>query len=228
MAIDGVDGAGKTHFADALAQILGARGHRVLRASTDDFHHPRAHRHALGRTPDSVWSRHFDYRAMRTVLLDPWLAGPGSAYQRAAHDVATDQAVVAPTEVVPAAGVLLVDGVFVQRAELVNAWDFVVFLEVPFDVSVARMALRDGTVDDADHPDQRRYVEAQRTYFAECDPQGSADVVVDNSDLARPTMAPSFEAPAGWAVHGEELTREVRLPTSAVATALVINRLLGG
>lgn len=46
---DGVDGAGKTTFADELAAVLRAAGRTVLRASVDGFHGPQAHRHRRGR-----------------------------------------------------------------------------------------------------------------------------------------------------------------------------------
>lgn len=55
-----------------------------------------------------------------------------------------------------------------------------VILDVPFEVSVARMAARDGSVDDVDDPDNQRYVRAQRIYFASCDPLARADLVIDN------------------------------------------------
>ena len=180
VAIDGVDGAGKTTFADALAVELRSRGSLVERASIDGFHHVLAHRRAEGRTAEAVWRRHFDYGGLRRALIDPWRAGPPATYRTAVHDVATDEALDLPPRSVPAEGVLLVDGLFCQRPELEGCWDRVVFLDVPFEVSVARMAARDGGSADPDHPDQRRYVEAQRTYFELCRPRDRADLVVDN------------------------------------------------
>jgi uridine kinase len=41
---------------------------------------------------------------------------------------------------------------------------------------------------DPDHPDQRRYLDAQRIYHAACHPRVSADVVVDNTHLDRPLV----------------------------------------
>ena len=61
VVVDGPDGAGKTTFADALAAA--APQQVVVRASLDDFHHPRAYRHAEGRTGETVWSRGFDHDA---------------------------------------------------------------------------------------------------------------------------------------------------------------------
>lgn len=225
VAVDGPDGVGKTHFADALAGHLRGRGRAVARSSVDSFHHPREHRHALGRTPESVWTRSFDYQAMRRELLDPWLAGPGARYRAAWHDVATDAHVDVAAEPVPERAVLVVDGIFAQRPEINQAWDLVVFLDAPPAVTVARLAERDGTPSDPEHPDQRRYLDAQRLYADTCDPRGQADVLVDLTDLAAPRVVASVaEPPPGWAVDGDELVRTVRLPRDAVAAAYAVNR----
>jgi uridine kinase len=74
----------------------------------------------------------------------------------------------------------VVDGLFCQRPELEACWDAVVLLDVPFAVSVARMACRDGGSPDPDHPDQRRYVDAQRLYLETCRPRERVDLVVLN------------------------------------------------
>jgi uridine kinase len=133
-----------------------------------------------------VWQRSFDYEAVRRELLDPWRQGPGTPYRRRWHDLVTDAPLDDPSEVVPVGGVLLVDGVFAQRAELAGAWDLVVYVEVPDEVRIARMAARDGVSSDPEHPDQRRYLDAQEIYRATCHPLESADEVVDNTNLARP------------------------------------------
>ncbi|MEZ5094011.1 AAA family ATPase [Nocardioides sp.] len=229
VAVDGPDGVGKTHFADALADHLRAGGRAVARSSVDDFHHPRAHRHALGRTPEAVWTRHFDYQALRRELLEPWLAGPGASYRPAWHDVARDEHVDAPRASVPEAGVLVVDGVFAQRPEITRAWDLVVFLDAPPEVTVARMAARDGSPADPEHPDQRRYLDAQRIYAEACRPRDQADVVVDNTDLDAPRLVPAAdsvaEPPPGWEVDGDDLVRTVRVPRGSLAAAAAVDRL---
>ncbi len=50
VGIDGVDGAGKTTFAEELALVLEGIGKPTIRASVDGFHYPRAHRYRLGQT----------------------------------------------------------------------------------------------------------------------------------------------------------------------------------
>jgi uridine kinase len=184
VGVDGADGAGKTTLADELAGLVPG----CARASLDDFHHPRAYRHALGRSAATVWARSFDLEALRRELLDPWRRGAGTPYRRSWHDLATDAHVDCPVESVPEDGVLLVDGVFLQRPELVDVWDLVVYVHADDAVRVARMSVRDAVTADPDHPDQRRYLDAQRIYRDRCRPLERADVVVDNTDTTEPVI----------------------------------------
>jgi uridine kinase len=180
VAVDGVDGAGKTTFADELAEVLRARGREVVRASVDDFHHPQAIRWQRGRTsPEGFFLDSFDYQRFTTDLLVPFAAG--QPFRRAGHDLATDAYVTPPAEVAPPHAILLVDGIFLHRDELAGHWDFSIFLEAGFAVSVARTARRDGSSPDPDDPRNRRYVEGQRLYFARCDPAARAGLVIDNN-----------------------------------------------
>ena len=135
-----------------------------------------------------MWERSFDYAAVRRELLDPWRRGAGSAYRRRWHDLETDRLVDAAYERVPPDGVLVVDGVFAQRPELADAWDLVVWVHADAAVRMTRMAARDGVPNDADHPDQRRYLEAQDLYDALCRPRERADVLVDNTDPHAPVI----------------------------------------
>ncbi|MEN0130558.1 MAG: hypothetical protein AAGC49_14025 [Brevundimonas sp.] len=193
VGIDGVDGAGKTTFADALAANMGDRP--VLRVSIDDFHHPRAVRHARGRqSPEGFWLDSFDYPAFRSRVLDPLASGGSGLVRLASHDLASDAYVDPAPVAVPADAVVVVDGIFLQRPELAAAWDLTVFLDVPFEVTLARMVVRDGAPPGVDDPANARYVEAQRHYLATCSPADRAGLVVDNSDPAHPVLRRQFPA----------------------------------
>lgn len=191
VAVDGVDGAGKTTFADELATVLRAAGRTVLRASVDGFHHPREHRYHRGRSsPEGFFLDSYDLDAFRAVLLDP--LGPEHVGPRrvrtAVRDVTTDTDPGTPWQVVDDATVLLVDGIFLQRDELAAAWDLTVWLDVPFPETYARMAVRDGCPPDPHDPANARYRDGQLLYLARCAPADRAHVVVDNADLARPRV----------------------------------------
>lgn len=196
-AVDGVDGSGKTTFADALAAELAAAGNPrpVIRVSLDDFHHRQSMRYRRGRN-SAAGFRHDSYNVdqFRAYVLDPLKPGGGGRYRRAGHSLLTDAVLSPPALPAPANAVLLVDGLFLHRGELAAEWDFSVFLDVPFAVTAARMALRDGTPPDPDDPAMRRYVGGQRLYFADTDPAGRATVVVDNTDPDRPRFIPAAAA----------------------------------
>ena len=173
VAIDGVDGAGKTMLADALAPQVAARGRAVIRASVDDFHNPRAIRYARGRhSPDGFFLDSYDYAAFRRLLLDP-LGPEGSGRYIAKHfDHRTDAPVAPFEQQAPPSAALIVDGIFLHRPELRACWDLSIFLQVTTAVSLARNAARDGIAGppDPDTPANRRYVGGQQRYIAECDP----------------------------------------------------------
>jgi uridine kinase len=191
VAVDGVDGAGKTTFADLLAEQLRSTGREVLRISADDFHHPRAVRHQRGRnSPEGFWLDTYDYAALRDKVLDPLGPGGSRRYKTAAHDLDSDQALNPPWCEAPPGTILILDGMFLHRDELSDNWDLSIFLQVPFSVSVARLASRDGGNPDPEHPSLARYVQGQRLYLAACSPWDRADLIVDYADLEAPLLAP--------------------------------------
>jgi uridine kinase len=185
VGIDGVDGAGKTVLAEELAELVGASGRPVIRAGVDGFHRPRAQRYARGRrSPMGYYLDSYDYPTLRTVLLDP--LGTGGPVCPAVWDHPRDAPVPRQWLPVATSAVLVFDGIFLHRPELRDEWDLSIFCRIGPAVSCARMAARDGTPSDPRHPDNRRYVEGQRHYLAECDPETIATYVVDNTDLAAP------------------------------------------
>lgn len=185
IAVDGVDGVGKTTFAGELAALLPAAVH----VSADGFHQPRAVRHRRGRdSPEGFWRDSYDYPALIHNVLAPFGPGGSRRYRPACHDLRTDETLDLPWLQAPADAVLVVDGLFLHRDELAGQWDFSVFLDAPFEVTVARMADRDGSHRDPEHPSLARYVRGQRLYFAACRPWERAGLVVDHHDLARPRI----------------------------------------
>ena len=192
IGVDGVDGAGKSTFAAELAAALRATGRPVVHVSADGFLNPRSVRHRRGRrSPMGFWLDSYDYRALAAEVLAPFGPGGSRRYRSAVHDLDSDAPVNGPVHTAPPGSVLVVDGLFLHREELEGAWDLSVFLHVPFDVTARRMADRDGTHPDPEHSSMSRYVEGQRLYFAARRPWERADVVVDNSDPARPCITRS-------------------------------------
>jgi uridine kinase len=191
VGVDGVDGAGKTTFADELARALEQRGQRVIRASVDGFHNPRAIRYRLGRaSPEGFFADSYDYGRLRSRLLDPLSPGGTRRYHVAAFDHRSDTAITTPVEIAAADSILVFDGIFLHRPELRRYWDYSVFLEVGFHVSIPRCAQRGEGSADPHAPENRRYVQGQNIYLGTCAPRRHATVTINNENLAAPYVVP--------------------------------------
>jgi uridine kinase len=187
VGIDGVDGAGKSMFGDELAQLLMAAGRRVIRASVDGFHNPKAIRYRLGRhSPEGYFRDSYNYEQLKALLLDPLSRGGNGRYRTAAFDHRTDQPVTLPQAQAARGDILVFDGIFLHRPQLRSYWDFSIFLEVGPSVSLARCAQRDSSSPDPQAPDTRRYVEGQQLYLRECEPWRHATLVINNETLEAP------------------------------------------
>ncbi|MBN1313753.1 MAG: uridine kinase [Anaerolineae bacterium] len=193
VAIDGVDAAGKTMLADELVSPLEAHGRHIIRASIDDFHHPRAVRYRRGSlSPEGYYKDSFDHDLIKKALLEP-LGPEGSLrYQAAAFDFRQDTA--QPTIIHQARedSILLFDGIFLLRPELIGFWDYTIFLEVDFTETLPRAMQRDrdllGTEEQVIERYLKRYIPGQRIYLGSCHPRAHTNVVVDNNDPGSPRL----------------------------------------
>lgn len=182
IAVDGVDGSGKTTFAGRLAAAIGNAGRAALIVHEDDFLAPREVRYRLGRhSPEGFFRDSYDLVALIRHVLDPLSPGGDRRVRRRVFDHRTDAPVDALDEHVPADAVVIVEGMFLHRDDLADRWDWSVFLDVPFAETARRMAERDGSHPDPEHPSMRRYVEGQRIYLASCRPRIRSTVVLDNT-----------------------------------------------
>ena len=193
VAIDGVDGAGKTTLADELTPVIEGAGRGVVRASIDGFHHPRRRRYRRGSySPEGYFHDSFDYEALRSTLLDPLGPGGSSRFRTAVFDYRTDDVVKAPLRTAKAGQILLFDGVFLLRPEVERCWDLTIWVEAPFEVTVERAVRRDASnnSEEATIRDryERRYVPGQRLYLSQCRPNDRAEIVLTNVDVSYPEV----------------------------------------
>jgi uridine kinase len=166
VGIDGVDGAGKTLLAEEVAQLLTKRARPCLRVSLDQFERPKAERYARGElSPEGYYLDAFDLDRFRAHVLS--------------------------VEAPPIA-VLVCDGVFLQRPELVDLWDVVVFVEAELDVAARRGAERNlvwfDSLEETHERYRVRYLPAQRRYLEEHRPNERADFVLRNTRLDEPEL----------------------------------------
>jgi uridine kinase len=193
VAVDGRTASGKTTLADEVATLLRQRGRQVVRTSVDGFHRPRADRYRRGRySPEGYLDDARDWDAIRRLLLDPLGPQGDRWYQTASFDLDRDEPIEQPAVRAEPASIVLVDGTFLQREELSEAWDLVIFVEVSEAVAVSRGAARDaahlGGTAAAREMHERRYQPAFAIYDGRSRPSERAHLVVVNDEPSTPRI----------------------------------------
>lgn len=191
IAIDGPDAAGKTTLADELAVVVRAEGREVIRASIDGFHRPRVQRYRRGQySAEGCYHDTFNYDALRQALLEPLGPHGDRRFRRAVFDHRTDTALSHQAETAPAHAVLLFDGVFLLRPELIDQWELRIFVSVAFEEALDRARARDralfGSAAEVERRYRERYIPAQQLYLAAARPAQHAEIIVYNDEPQRP------------------------------------------
>jgi uridine kinase len=180
VGIDGVSAAGKTTFADALVASVDAP---VVRASLDDFHFPRAIRYARGEGADSYYEATFDAVRFRRELLEPFARR--EPIRTRIFDHVDDRPIDDPPFDAPPGAVLVVDGIWLHKPELRDAFDLTVWLQIDRQVALERAIARDAarmtSVEAARERYATRYFPGETRYLEEIDPASLADIVVDTA-----------------------------------------------
>ena len=193
VAIDGVDGSGKTTLADELVALTQKTGRNVIRASIDGFHNPRIVRYTRGKdSAEGYYLDSFNYGALRQELLEPLGPGGDGKIRTSIFNYRTDQPSETPVQATTRDAVLLFDGVFLQRPELDGLWNLTIWVDAPFELTVERAISRDAR-DGSDievirRKYEQRYVPGQKLYLEQCRPNERADIFFDNSNFEHPTM----------------------------------------
>jgi uridine kinase len=199
VALDGPDAAGKTTLAEELVGPLKERGRQVIRASIDGFHNPASIRYARGSaSPEGYYHDSFNYQTLVESLLAPLGPAGSRRFAAAVFDYRTNSPVPIETHLAEPNAILLFDGVFLLRPELTASWDFAMFVDASFEITLARAQERDaaflGSREEVRRRYAQRYIPGQKLYFAECRPRERAQVVIDNSDPSKPAITSDSSA----------------------------------
>ena len=137
VAIDGLGGSGKSTLARLLKQQLKAIGWTVAVVKHDDFYLPSNQRESQ---QIGMIGSDFDWERLRDQVLVPIREGRHADYQR--YDWETD--VLAEWHTISAANVVIVEGVYTIRRELISLYDLKIWVECPRAIRLARGIARDG------------------------------------------------------------------------------------
>lgn len=194
VAVDGVDASGKTMLADELAgALIKITDHQIIRASVDDFHQPELIRRAKGSlSPEGFYQDSYNYPALINHLLIPLGPDGDRHYRTASYDYLQDQPFAPPLQSASVDALLLMDGIFLLRPQLLPYWDLTLYIKAAFTNTVQRGAARDaeifGSHETAKLRYQRRYVPGQLLYLNEACPLDKADILVDNNKIDDPEI----------------------------------------
>lgn len=163
IAVDGTDASGRVTFADQLAEVLRETDHHVFRASMSFFQRARNEQDSSEPDPQlRLYRSGSDDSALRRVLVEPFRMGGSAGFVLEQRDPASGEWIQPTWRTAPHDAVLILDGDYLNRADVHDLWSFSVLLET-----------------EASTP-------AETAYLTEMGPRDRVTAVIDNSDPARP------------------------------------------
>ena len=193
VGIDGVDCSGKTTLADELASIIRDCGREVIRVSIDRFHNKREYRYKQGElSPKGFYEDTFNNDAIISCVLSPLGPDGDLHFCKGQFDFISNSRKVEDWTKVSPNSIILFDGIFLHRPELIDYWDFTIFVDVDFAETVRRAKVRDqylfGSAEDVEIRYLNRYVPGQRIYLELVNPLSKANVIMVNENIDNPKL----------------------------------------
>lgn len=147
----------------------------------DDFIHPRKIRYDDSVTEwEAFYYKQWRFDYLRKSILQPLASGlPVNATIELYHKE-TDQYVRTPITI-PIGTQVILEGVFLQRKEFRDFFDYVIYLDIDKNTRLNRVLERDtyiGTKEEIRAKYERRYFPAEAMYVKEYDPVRLADRVI--------------------------------------------------
>jgi uridine kinase len=181
IAVDGIDGSGKSTFARNLRDALAGEGCSAAIVSVDDFRRPTQWDALAIPEVDAYYDSYYDLELAERCLR-AFLAGEARvAIPR--YDSVSERIEGTRQLAFERAQVAIVEGVFPLRLPSVAA-GLLVFLDTSVEEARRRIIARDRHKGrsrvETERRIDRRYFPAQQRYHAALSPRDRADVVIDN------------------------------------------------
>ena len=187
VAINGIEGTGKTVFAEKLTEYLNSEKINAVHISIDGFHFNKEVRYKQGRdSAKGYYEDCYDEKSFgEKVLRSSQSEIPNIT--EAIHDLETDQYLDLEPIEIGHKTVLISDGAYLFKPNYRENWDLKIYLKTSFDIAMNRGIERDKKALGGYHPTkekyEKRYHEASRIYLKENQPEKMADIIIDNSDF---------------------------------------------
>ncbi|MBC8133317.1 MAG: hypothetical protein H7X95_10085 [Deltaproteobacteria bacterium] len=188
LAVDGIDGSGKSVLARRLADAAAAAGICTVTLAVDDFRRPVDW--GAGGETDIYYDDYYDLSLLDRCLrafIDGGVSVEIPVFDAASHRLEGHREITFGQ-----ANLGIVEGVFARRIGAVADTAAVVYLRTSFAEAQRRVVARDTArgraLTDVNHRIAARYFPAQERYLQEFRPEARADVVIDNEDWRAPQI----------------------------------------
>jgi uridine kinase len=170
IGIDGCGGSGKSTFSGKLEE----RCRNVTIVHFDDFYLPSSEI-IQDHPKNKPIGADFDYKRLFNQVLNPLSQNRVGKYQR--YDWNLDQ--LAEWHQVPVGGIVIIEGVYSLREELVDMYDYSIWVECPRETRLARGLDRDG--EEARDMWEKNWMIAEDLYMEAHRPYEKAKLIISGT-----------------------------------------------
>jgi len=175
LGIDGLSRAGKTNITKQLEQFLQERDIPYVVFHIDDFIETRKKRYHTGYEQwEEYYYLQWDVESLRKNLFEPCKSA--SFLKLPYYDSEKDQQLLKKSYL-PLTGIILVEGVFLQREIWRDYFDYVVYIEASRETRFSREA---STIKNQREKFEKRYWKAEEYYLETVGPVQKANLLIQN------------------------------------------------
>ncbi|MGN0638360.1 MAG: AAA family ATPase [Huintestinicola sp.] len=180
IGIDGLGGAGKSTVSECIKKTFAKTDIQITILHIDDFIQPRAVRYSdKAEEWECYYNLQWRYDYLIDEIIKPIRSGEPFHKKIELYDKDNDCYILSDTDI-PVGSVVIIEGIFLQREELRDLFDFMIYIDVPEETRLKRVLERDGYIGDKEQIAAKynsRYFPAERYYCEHCSPAENAQLV---------------------------------------------------
>lgn len=181
IGIDGLGGAGKSTISSKICDILNQKGYNTIVLHIDDFIHPKSVRYNSHYPEwECYYNLQWRYDYLIDKIINPIKNGDDFNQQIELYDKENDTYLLQKFDI-PKGSIIIVEGVFLQRKEIKNCFDYTIYIDIPESIRLDRVLKRDLYIGDKQqiiNKYSNRYFPAEHNYILECSPCENANYIL--------------------------------------------------
>ncbi|WP_417881845.1 hypothetical protein [Xanthomarina gelatinilytica] len=187
VAINGIEGTGKTKFAKKLVEYLGGNRKDVYHIPIDGFHFDKEYRYRQGRDSGlGYFEDAYDEIGFINKVLISSQKEP-AMITKATHNVETNQYININPIIISDNSILITDGAYLFKPIFLDYFDYLIYLKTSFEIALNRAIKRDttklGGLKNTAQLYRNRYHKASKIYIEKHNPEQLADCIINNTNF---------------------------------------------